>query len=512
MRFFNSKTGLWAAAVCGVLLAAGMMAPPAAAADYGRLSGVVRDTEGNPLMGATVLLMGPLGAESASSSVERVLTDADGKFAVAHLLPGWYSLRVFSPTRLPAARNRVRVSAGETALEKFVLGDIFAPLRVQIPATRVTTWGDDWKWILRTSASTRPILRFRKEAQASAQAAKPPLPSSQHLIGVLPGSARHETLTDDRGMGSVLAYFRPLSEDADMLVAGSMTADGLQASSLATAFRRNMMKGDPQELSLTVHQLSFTDGVPLAGGDGRESLSHAQAFVVSYAHTRRLGDAVSVTAGFEVDYLTAATDAMTTRPHVDVEYRLSPASLVAFRYGSLRAGGGSSLIERIGELNAFPRITSRDFRPRLERLNHTELSYQRRIQKNTRLEVAAYRDSFENAAVWGFGDAPALARADVGVAIGTGTDVAIESGSVTLMSGDLRGLVTAIALSRATMRNIKQNLFFAFVYNSLGVPIAAGILYPFFGLLLSPMIAAAAMSFSSVSVISNALRLRRVSL
>lgn len=382
-------------------------------ADFGRVSGTVSDVQGNPLLGATVLITGPvLGPGSPiQPTLARILTDAHGKFVAEHLVPGWYSLRVSSATRLPAQRNGVKVEAGQTAQEKFVLSDIFAPLRFQMPPANLTTWGDDWKWVLRTSASTRPILRFIEENSkptATAQTYKPPLPPGQKLIGMMPGSTRRGALEDDPGMGSVVAYSRLLSADSDFLVAGEMTADGTSASSLVTALRRNLIKGDPQELTLVVRQLSLGDGIPFIMEGGFEGQKQAQALSASYSHTRRLSDSVTIITGMEFDYLNAGPGAMTARPNVKVEYLQSSSNTLAVRIGSSGGEGDATMMERVGDLSAFPRITLRDNRPRIENLNHAEASFDRKLGKSSHAAIAVYRDNFTNAAVWGVGQSGAV--------------------------------------------------------------------------------------------------------
>jgi len=412
MSLFQPRKRLLTTLLVGGVVLTCLAATPVKAADYGRITGTISDPQGNPLMGATVMIAGPLltGLQPVAKAAERVITDAHGRFTVERLIPGWYSLQVTSTTRLPVLRNRVLVEAGRSLQENFVLSDILAPLVLRVPSGKVTSWGEDWKWVLRTSAATRPVLRYQEpsKTKAKSKASKVPLPSSQGLIAMNPGSARRTALAADPGMGSVLAYVRSLSEDTDLLVAGSMGPSGYQASSLATLLRKDALRGAPQELSLAVHQLNFAEGVPLPSGEGRESMNHAQAMVVSYVRTHRLFDRLTLTTGMEVDYLNAAQDAISSRPIAKLEYQVSPMNSLSLRYGVARVEGDGTLLDRVGMLTAFPRVTMRGYRPQLETLNHAELGLTHRMGRDSQVELAAYRDNFDNTAVWGFGGTGAL--------------------------------------------------------------------------------------------------------
>jgi hypothetical protein len=232
---------------------------------------------------------------------------------------------------------------------------------------------------------------------------KPILPPSQSLIAIDPGASRRQPLSADAGMGSVLAYSRPLSEDTDVLLAGSMNGSGIEGSSLATVLRKNVFKDDAQELALVVHNLGFSEGLPTPLAAGQSGLTTAQGFVASYSRANRLSQSLTLTTAMEIDFLNAQREAMLARPQVNLEYQLNQSSLIAFLYGAPASAGDGTLLERVGDLNAFPRVTLVGHSPRLEKLDHAELSFSRKFAKSSQVEVAAYRDGFQDAAVMGLG-------------------------------------------------------------------------------------------------------------
>jgi hypothetical protein len=410
MKASNSGIRLSAILLAGSLVFPLLSPVRALASEYGRLSGIVSDNHGNPLMGATVLIIGPLLIPTASTGeeAERVITDSKGMFAVGHLIPGWYSLQIISPTRLPAHRNGIKVEAGQTSTLKFVLGDVFAPLRFQIPDTGATSLGDDWKWVLRTSAATRPILRYRQEVgETDPNAVEPPLPASQRLVGMVPGSSCWDPLAGDPGMGSVLAYLRPLSLDSDVLAVGSVAANGTLTSSVGTEYRKGLIKGDSEEISLVVHRLGYAGGVTAPGGGGQLSDSYAQGLVASYTQTRHIYPHLTLTAGMDIDYLNALRDVMTARPRMMLAYHLSPTTDVALQVGEGPSDGSGTLLERVSRLDSFPLLTLRGYRPELEQGDHFEISLNRLLSGSARIELAAYHDGVKNAAVWGSANAAA---------------------------------------------------------------------------------------------------------
>jgi hypothetical protein len=392
-----------------VLLVGSLVCPllgpvQALASEYGRLAGVVSDAHGNPLMGATVLIMGPLLIPTASTGdqVERVITDAKGKFAVGHLIPGWYSLQIISPTRLPAHRDGIKVEAGQTYTLKFVLGDVFAPLRFQIPDKGGSSLGDDWKWVLRTSAATRPILRYRQEvAGTTPNAVEPPRPADRLLVGIVPRFSGPGPLASDPGMGSVLAYLHPLSPDSDLLAVGSVAANGTLTSSLGTEYRKGLREGDSEEISLVVHQLGYARGLTAPGGDGHLADSSARGLVASFTQTRHFYPHLTLTVGADIDYLNAPRDVLTAQPRMKLAYHLSRSTDVALQVGRGLSDGSETLLDRVNGLDSFPLLTLRGYQPELQQIDHSEISLHRRLSGSARLELAAYHDGIKNAAVWG---------------------------------------------------------------------------------------------------------------
>jgi len=304
------------------------------------------------------------------------------------------------------------------------------------------------------------------------------------------------TLTE--GKPEVVSYTGALAEEPELLrLAASLeraSEHPLAAAVVEAAVEKGLKLSQPEEITSVTGKgiVGVVDGKKIAVGNAALMVAVGaldQAVVVALAQPGGTTLCISVDGKY-AGYLGVADGVKSSTPGAVRDLKAQGIHIVMLTGDNRIVAAAIAQQLGIDEFEA-------------EVLPEGKLEIIRKLQGQGRV-VAMAGD--------GINDAPALAQADVGIAMGTGTDVAMESGGITLLKGDLTGILRARKLSQATMRNIRQNLFFAFVYNAVGVPIAAGVLYPFFGLLLSPIFAAAAMSFSSVSVITNALRLRNVKL
>ncbi len=393
----------------------GCVAGDLLAAQPGKLTGSVNDLRGHAVAEARVRVSGPCQASSKvlctafRDSIQKLATNVQGKFSLPWLVPGWYLVVVTTPPQLSAVRvisKLVHVTAAQTTAANFTLTNFRMNLQAP-PNASVRTQGESWKWVLRGSQSTRPVLRFRdqgRDGPHGAEDRKEVVLPANYLVGLLPREPGGQPLAENRGMTSVFAYSRPLSADSELLVAGGMGKNGESAAaSLATAFRgAGLFAGSQREVSVAVHKLGLLGGL-MPSKDERGPAS-AQGIKFSYAETRELLPDLLVTAGLEADYFEAADSASAFRPHLELVYRQNPQTTLAVRYTSHTPAEEDTLVEQVGRLNAFPRITMRGFRPELEKLNHVEAGVEQLLPGGSKLEVAAYMDRVENTALLGLGN------------------------------------------------------------------------------------------------------------
>lgn len=384
------------------LLAAGLALAGFAAAGswaagnpaYGRLAGMVTDRDGTPLTDATVVIVGP----GITRRVERVLTDAHGRFSAGDLLPGRYSLRVAS-TQLK--RDGIDVQAGQLSELSLILSTLLPQVtRSREGGSRAE---DDWKWVLRSASSVRPVLRYRGGSSGASQS----LDSGQKLVAMLPDAAGAGAISDQVDLGNVLAYWRPVTEGTDILVASALAGQGVSASSVVTSFRRRAANGSTQEVAVVAHQFGFEDGGQPVSLGAAPSLLNARGITLAYSDSRQITGALSFSTGLEINYLAGFQSTATVMPRAQVDYVLSPSSSLTISYGEGSVAPDGTLAGKVDELNAFPRISMRDDRARLEAARHAQVGYSRRLTRKTQVQAAAYHDAFSNAVVRGFGPASA---------------------------------------------------------------------------------------------------------
>ncbi len=402
------------------LVGLGLSAGDGWAGGFGKLTGSVTDLRGKGVADAQVRVSGPCPTSPRGfckaflDSVRKVVADREGKFNLEAVPPGWYLIVVTTPPHVPALRvvsNLIRVSASETTFAKFTLANL-----LQIPTLgsgneTLTTQGEDWRWVLRSRGATRAAIhvlpRVRNGIGGSEDGnVKGRLPN-RYFLGFIPRKESGQPLAENRGMTGVLAYSHALSPSAELLVAGSMVQAGDRSggAALSTTFRRGLpAQAGVREVSVTVHRLNLMGGLASAQNEVGVGSAAARGIRFSYSESREILPGLLVSAGVETDYLEAAHTAHAVRPQVEVLYDRGTQSRIAFRYTSQTTPEGDPLLNQVGRLNAFPRVTLRNFRPELESLHHVEMGYERVLNGDSKLALAAYVDRVDNAAVLSFGD------------------------------------------------------------------------------------------------------------
>ncbi len=402
------------------LVGLGLSAGDGWAGGFGKLTGSVTDLRGKGVADAQVQVSGPCPTSPRGfckaflDSVRKVVADREGKFNLEAVPPGWYLIVVTTPPHVPALRvvsNLIRVSASETTFAKFTLANL-----LQIPTLgsgneTLTTQGEDWRWVLRSRGATRAAIhvlpRVRNGIGGSEDGnVKGRLPN-RYFLGFIPRKESGQPLAENRGMTGVLAYSHALSPSAELLMAGSMVQAGDRSggAALSTTFRGGLpAQAGVREVSVTVHRLNLIGGLASAQNEVGMGSAAARGIRFSYSESREILPGLLVSAGVETDYLEAAHTARAVRPQVEVLYDRGTQSRIAFRYTSQTTPEKDPLLNQVGRLNAFPRVTLRNFRPELESLHHVEMGYERVLNGDSKLALAAYIDRIDNAAVLSFGD------------------------------------------------------------------------------------------------------------
>jgi len=396
-----------------VLPLALVVAAPVGAAVVGSMAGSVRDDRGIPQMGAAVTLLAGDGR-----AVRRVFTNDQGNFFIDNLFPGLYGVRVSVPSFLPALRDKILIQPGVRSYVAVQLANLFASVQLVYPGEG--QWRDkaeEWKWVLRTASATRPVLRLApwedRERQSVLRKFTGAFGEVQGMVQVSAGDGgRVSGFGSESDLGTAFAVATSLFGNSNLLVSGNLgygSTRGAPSAGFHTSYSREMPYGAQPEVSLTVRQMfrPIEAGHALFGPLNRSQATVLQTFTFGFQDHVTLGDLVKLEYGFLYDSVSYLDRLNFFSPFGQLTYGLASGTDLVLRYagGAPRvdtsAPGEGALGRNLSALGLYPRMSLRDGRAKLQRGDHMEIGVRQKMGKNDVVEVAAYRDSFDNAAVTG---------------------------------------------------------------------------------------------------------------